>query len=310
MKKRIVSNPNYRLLFMSNIAYISFFALCCSQWLCANAASAMPTRSDSVPAQVRYTWLPNARPQTNQTLLHAIPTPAGYQRVTVAKGSWAEWLRYLPMMDKGTKVLLFNGQQKSYQEGAYRVINLDVGTKDLQQCADAVMRLKAEYNYSRSEFAKIHFNFTSGDRVSFDDWRKGRKPKVGKGVQFSAATGKEDNSYDNFKKYLQSVFSYAGTASLEKELTPAQVADIQAGDVFIKGGFPGHAVLVLDVAEHPTTRERVFLLAQSYMPAQSMHVLINPNDAKMSPWYKLRNDEALVTPEWSFPARVLRRFKD
>ncbi len=55
--------------------------------------------------------------------------------------------------------------------------------------------------------------------------------------------------------------------------------------MFIKGGFPGHAVLVADVAENATTGEKRFLLVQSYMPAQQMHVLKNPAAADGSPWY-------------------------
>ena len=69
------------------------------------------------------------------------------------------------------------------------------------------------------------------------------------------------------------VFAWAGTYSLERELKPAALADIAAGDVFIKGGFPGHAVLVADVVENRTTGEKRFLLLQSYMPAQDIHVL-------------------------------------
>ncbi len=47
------------------------------------------------------------------------------------------------------------------------------------------------------------------------------------------------------------VFAYAGTYSLERELITADVDDIRTGDVFIKGGFPGHAVLVTDVVVNP-----------------------------------------------------------
>ena len=51
---------------------------------------------------------------------------------------------------------------------------------------------------------------------------------------------------------------------------------LQPGDVFIKGGSPGHAVIVVDVAIYTQTGKKVFLLAQSYMPAQQIHILVNP----------------------------------
>jgi hypothetical protein len=81
--------------------------------------------------------------------------------------------------------------------------------------------------------------------------------------------------------------------------------------VFIKGGFPGHAVLVIDMAINPATGERRFMLLQSYMPAQDMHVLKNPKAPDGSPWYPVPADKAeLATPEWVFPAGTLRRFKN
>ena len=104
------------------------------------------------------------------------------------------------------------------------------------------------------------------------------------------------------------VFSYAGTASLEKELASVdQIDDIAPGDVFIKGGFPGHAVLVADVAVNPVTKAKRFLLVQSFMPAQEMHVLRNPQNPDGSPWYS-PPPGPLVTPEWTFPAGSLRRW--
>ena len=79
------------------------------------------------------------------------------------------------------------------------------------------------------------------------------------------------------------------------------------GYVFIKGGYPGHAVIVMDVAENETG-EKVFLLAQSYMPAQDMHILKNPNNPALSPWYSIDETQDLRTPEWTFSWDQLRRF--
>jgi len=49
-----------------------------------------------------------------------------------------------------------------------------------------------------------------------------------------------DDSYQGFRRYLNKVFEYAGTASLSAELSPVrEVAQMQIGDVFIRGGLPG-----------------------------------------------------------------------
>lgn len=54
----------------------------------------------------------------------------------------------------------------------------------------------------------------------------------------------------------------------------------------------------------------VFLLAQSFMPAQDIHILKNPISGNLSPWYKLEETKSLVTPEWTFTYSNLKRFKD
>ena len=77
--------------------------------------------------------------------------------------------------------------------------------------------------------------------------------------------------------------------------------------MFIQGGFPGHAMLVADVARNAQGK-RVFLLIQSYMPAQNMHVVNNPSDDKLSPWYSATDAGKLVTPEWTFERSDLKRF--
>ena len=89
-----------------------------------------------------------------------------------------------------------------------------------------------------------------------------------------------------------------------------KVSDIslmKIGDVFIQGGFPGHAILVVDMAVNGSGK-KLFLLVQSYMPAQEIHVLNNPVDSDSSPWYKLDFGEILYTPEWTFTRNDLKRF--
>jgi len=64
------------------------------------------------------------------------------------------------------------------------------------------------------------------------------------------------------------------------------------------------------MAIHPKTNKKLFLLAQSYMPAQELQVLKNPNNGKLSPWYELNSKITLETPEWSFTTSELKRFQN
>ncbi len=103
---------------------------------------------------------------------------------------------------------------------------------------------------------------------------------------------------------------YAGTASLSKELKSVDISEVEIGDVFIQGGFPGHAVIVVDMAVS-TTGEKLIMLAQSYMPAQDIHVLVNPANKRLGAWYeveKIKEKEMLITPEWQFTSSDLKRF--
>ena len=96
---------------------------------------------------------------------------------------------------------------------------------------------------------------------------------------------------------------------MSKELKKvAYVKDVQIGDVFILGGFPGHAVLVIDVCVHETTGEKLFMIQQSYMPAQEIHILKNLNNASISPWYSTNFTGDLETPEWTFSKDQLMRW--
>jgi hypothetical protein len=254
-----------------------------------------------------YPWLGKREPIN--TIVTEIPSPEGYERVEVTAESFASWLRHLPLKKKGTPVSLYNGRKKGNQGAHFAVIDIDTGTRDLQQCADAIIRLRAEYLYSRGLYASIHFTFTSGDEASFTKWAEGYRPKVnGSTVQWVKNAGK-DSSYSSFRRYLTTVYIYAGTYSLSNELKPRSNShEMRIGDVFIEGGFPGHAVLVVDMAENKENGKKAFLLTQSFMPAQDIHVLKNPNNAGLSPWYDLDFGRTLRTPEWRFKDTDLKYF--
>jgi hypothetical protein len=244
-----------------------------------------------------------------QSLENRIATPSGYERMAFPKGSFGEWLRGLPLKPGKPKVMLFNGEQKYNQDVQAAVLDIDVGKRDLQQCADAVMRLRGEYLFSLGKHEAIHFNFTNGDNCPWTKWRDGYRPTLTTGKTVWTKKLALSETHENFRAYMDLVFTYAGTASLEKELKKiGTLEDLQVGDVLIQGGFPGHAVLVVDVAENPDNGHKVYLLAQSYMPAQDIHILNNFNDPKLSPWYDAEAAGPIETPEWTFLQQDLRRF--
>ena len=198
----------------------------------------------------------------------------------------------------------FNGNYKR-SEGIYdSVFDVEIGDRDLHQCADAIMLLSAEYFYGKKEYDKINFNFVTGFNAQYSKWMQGyRINPNGKGSYYKKSV--PSNTYKDFRNFMNIVFGYAGTLSLEKEMTPQKIENMKIGDVFIMGGSPGHAVIVVDMAENEKG-EKIFMLAQSYMPAQQTQILINPDNDGV--WYSLKGKDVLVTPEWKFPIEKLRKF--
>lgn len=271
---------------------LGYFALLCGALLSACSHGQEPTAAHG-PAHLV------AEESVTSTIGDRFPTPAGFTRSQWIRGGFEYHLRSLPLKPQGAQVHLFDGSLKRFQGAQAAVIDISVGTKDLQQCADAVMRLRAEFLFAADRKNEITFNFTSGFKAPFARWMKGERIRVQGNDCSWVPTGKIGASHDALMDYLQVIFTYAGTASLSKELKDCSSSPLQPGDVFIQGGHPGHAVIVVDVAEN-SAGEQLFLLAQSYMPAQEIHVLKNLEDAALSPWFKLNDGHELVTPEWTF----------
>jgi hypothetical protein len=221
--------------------------------------------------------------------------PSGYTRKSYAHGTFGNYLQQLPLKPAGTLTKRFNGETKPNKVAA-AVVDISVGNSDLQQCADAIMRLRAEWLFAEKRFDDIAFDLTNGFNMKYSEWKKGKRLNAACNGWTSGGTASE--SHEDFLNYMKKIFTYAGTLSLSNELQAKNISNLEAGDVFIKGGSPGHAVIVLDVAVGP--QGKVFLLAQSYMPAQDIEVLINPNNANLSPWFKANDVGILETPEWDF----------
>jgi hypothetical protein len=272
----------------------------CAALLCL--AILLPER---VAAEPIHPWLDD---EPTETIADRFAAPDGFVRLEADPGSFAEWLRHLPLAPAGTPVLLHDGREKPDQSGAAAVIDIDIGGADLQQCADAIIRLRAEYLFSRGAFADIAFDFTSGDRYQFQSYAEGLTPAVA-GSKVSWRQGRRNGgSHESLRRWLDIVFTYAGTMSLSRELVPVgQLSAAGIGDALILPGSPGHAVLIVDMATDAATGRKAVLLAQGYMPAQSMHVLANIDDPDRSPWFLLGDDRLIAAP-WVFTSDRLRQF--
>jgi len=270
----------------------------------ATALAALPTTawSRTAPAPAPE-WL--AGPSL-ETLVDRFAPPPGFQRLAIAETSFGAWLRQLPLRPAGESVRLYDGRVKPDQSGVAAVIDIDIGRTNLQQCADAIIRLRAEY-LRATKRTDIAFHFTSGDLYGYADWLAGRRPLVKGNAVSWMSVGPKPDTRRGFRSWLDIIFTYAGSVSLQRELVIVRDANtIEPGDVLIQPGMPGHAVLIVDVAVS-ATGERRALLAQSFMPAQNIHVLNNPSGGA---WYRIGGEKEIATPEWKFAPADLRRFPE
>lgn len=277
------------------IYFVSLTLICCGQTTDKSNTAVHPT------AKVADKGIINVQGKTLETRFN---TPTGFERKQVDDNSFAYYLRQLPLKPAGAKVKYFNGDTK-YEDVYDAVVDMEISHQDLQQCADAVMRLRGEYFYSIKAYDKISFTLTNGFKMDYTEWMEGNRLAVNGNKTSWHKTAEPSNTHKDFRNYMEIVFTYAGTLSLSKCLHSKNIQDIVSGDVFIFGGSPGHAVIVVDVAESKSG-EKVFMIAQSYMPAQETQILKNNNDDKLSPWYSAKNVGSLYTPQWTFEVGQLK----
>lgn len=240
-------------------------------------------------------------------------TPEGYTRVKLAKGSFGEFLRHEKLKKYGEKSYYYNGKVKP-SEGVYdSVFDIDLEGKNLLHCADACFKFRGDYLYQTGQYDKIKFNFVSAGLADFSKYTRGYRVDPETGQYFLMA--EPDRSEKVYKKFMNVVYGYCGTLSLVKDTHGVSIDDMQIGDVFVRGGTPGtkrvgHAIMVIDMAENHKG-EKVFMLAQSYMPAQQTQVLVNKANKEISPWYSLdevKKAGKMITPQWTFELNELKRF--
>lgn len=266
------------------------------------------------PDPRRYSWLgsPGLKaPAAVDALSTRFPTPPGRARVDVAPGSFAAWLRDLPLANPGTPVTTYKGETVRAAEDDYlaAVVAMDVGRADLQQSSDVVLRLHAEWLWSTGERDGISYRAANGTELPLARWAKGERIiAVGAAVTWQKRGKGGAESHAGFREFLDSVFAFANSTSLAQQATPVAPGDLRPGDFFLHPRSPFHATVVLDVVVR-ADGERLALLGQALNPAQSIHVV---RPGRGTAWFTLRPERPLLTPyteefPWSGLMRLERK---
>jgi hypothetical protein len=176
------------------------------------------------------------------------------------------------------------------------VVAIDIGVADLQQCADSAMRLHAEWLWSHGR-RDITYPAATGTPMPYSKWAAGERVVAdGTGIKW-VMQSRPSTSHGSFREYLDAVFAWSNTVALDRLGKPVSVEDLRVGDLMVIGGNPGHTVVVMDMAEKGN--DRVVLLGQGYMPAQSFQIL---RGAKTHAWFGVvKEDGGIQTPFWPKP---------
>lgn len=259
---------------------------------------------------VSYVTSPDYVDKERDSVFTRIRVPTGYARMEYPQGSYQQYLQQYALKPYGAKVINYDGSEYAYQAGHVGVLEVPVPDNGLQQCADALIRIRAEYLWDQNRRDEIGFNFTSGHYCSWKQYAKGYRPKInGSQVSFHQ-TAAANSSKENFYRYLNLIYTYSGTQSLYDELPVVnRIKDLEVGDMLIYPGSPGHVIQIVDMATD-SKGEKLFIFAQGNTPAQSVHLLKNPNDNALSPWYELEMNTFLAIPTYYFESTAFIRFKE
>ena len=225
----------------------------------------------------------------NYKTIGEIPEPWGYVRINGDDVAYTNYLRSLPLKERGSKVQLYTGGDGRFQSLNYAVVDMPL-LSNAEQCADVCMRLRAEYLFNTGQYGRIRFQNVNGKTLSYGG----------------------SSSRKSFERYLRNLYGVASTFSLSREMKTRRLADMQPGDVFVYparyGQQYGHAVMVVDVAINKRGK-KAFLLAEGNTPAREIHVMRNFENPFRSPWFILDEDaDNLLLAVFHYKANELKHF--
>lgn len=268
---------------------------------------ATPAPADASPAVARID-------AAGMTVGTRINPPEGYTRIHALEDSIGTFLHDYPVRADGAQVLYYNGEIREDAQAA-AVLDVSLGSRNHEGPAGAMARLIAEYLYSQQAYADISFTLGSNFDFTFDTWRTGKTLRVdGSSVSWESG-GEDSNGEENFQSYLSTLFVYISMSTLERDLVQVEDVDsdeIRVGDIFLGTTEDGKktALMVADLCQSDETGERLMLLVQGGAPAQQLHIVENPSDEELSPWYPCGFSADLTTPDASIAIEDRYRYKN
>ncbi len=284
---------------MKTVFLLGAFAILSSCQKNETLSAKVPAKNDS-EIQERYV------DEKSNILKGRLLVPKGFAREITNENTWEHFIQNQALEKFGSPILKHDGTKILDQKHHVGTLTYDVGEKDLQQCADALIRLRAEYLFGQKRYNEIGFNFTSGNHFTWKSYAEGERPLInGNNVKFiKRAPENALSSYSDFRQYLDIIYNYAGTISLSKELKDSKSsAELNIGDLIITPGSPGHTVMIADKISDGENEK--YALIEGFTPAQSIHVLSLIGNT----WLNIKPGAIIETPRYTFQNAVIKRFE-
>ena len=163
----------------------------------------------------------------NYKTIGEIPEPWGYVRINGDDVAYTNYLRSLPLKERGAKVQLYTGGNARFQSLNYAVINMPI-LSNAEQCADVCMRLRAEYLFNTGQYGRIRFQNVNGKTLSYGG----------------------GGSRKSFERYLRNLYGVASTFSLSREMKTRN-SDGKKAFLLAEGNTPAREIHVMRNFENP-----------------------------------------------------------
>ena len=229
-------------------------------------------------------WYSRTSNPWNAERVGDISAPVGYTRV---EGTYAEFMRSLPLKKRGSKVQLYTGGEARSQWLSAAVIDMPM-LSNSEQCADMTMRLRSEYLFCQGRYSEIKFRDVNGNLLQY---RGGGSRKA-------------------LETFLKRAYGVCSTFSVSRETKPRPISEVQPGDVLVcparKIEGMGHALIVVDVARKG--KRVAIMCAEGNTPAREAHIVRNLNPLN-NPWFFFDGDEStLCVSVFHFGKNELRHY--
>lgn len=220
-----------------------------------------------------------------QRVIDILP-PKGYSIIKYEQGSYAFYIQNLNLKSDKT-VLTYQKKDISSSYNVFHVIDMPLLFKsDLEQCADYVMRLWAEYHKENKILNKLYlFDYTGKKKLYYDA------------------------SYGSFNNYLLKIFNYSNSYSLKAGCKVIDVKVLRPGDMIVQNnnGGIGHVSIILNIASNKNN-EKLYLVGYSFMPAQEIHIEKAVDQFGVDGWFTIEGYLKYLSEYLPYGDPVFRRF--